>query len=214
MRALLTTLVALGIVGLAQTAIAVPEDATTPRPFAVVVHVAAADPSDTDARLARLLDTANRLFAEAGIAFAVAERRELPGSFATLEQSRERRRLRRHLVPRAINVFLVDEILDPNPSAATRKAARWQGRKPSGRLSGAHIEAPGKRPGTYIVLARSRRATSLAHELGHFFGVGHHKDPTNVMSYGAKRDHFTERQLEVFERRARRYRRERTIRLL
>lgn len=213
MRRVLAMLV-VGIAGLlGRTAGAQPVDGPPAR-FALVVHVAAADPTDTEARVGRLLDTANRHFAAAGVAFGVAEQRELPASYAVVETIRERRQLRRLLVPRAINVFLVDAILDPVPSDATRRAARWQGREPSGRLSGAHIEAPGKQPGTYILLARTRRPTSLAHELGHFFGVAHHKDPTNIMSYGAERDHFAERQLEVFDRRARRFRRQRILRLL
>jgi hypothetical protein len=182
--------------------------------FALVVHVATTRPAEIDPRLDTLLGAANRHFTAAGIEFEVDERRELPESFAVLETIRERRQLGKFFVPRRINVYLVDEIRDPTPSAATRRAARAQGRKPSGRLSGAHVPIRGRTPGTYIIVARTRSAVSLAHELGHFFGVPHSEDPTNIMSYGSDRDHFDERQLDVFRRHARRFRRARAVRLL
>lgn len=182
--------------------------------FALVVHVATTQTNEIDSRLDVLLGAANRHFAAAGIGFAVDERCELPESFAVLETIRERRQLGKFFVPRRINVFLVDEILDPTPSAATRRAARAQGREPSGRLSGAHIPIRGRTPGTYIIVARTRSSVSLAHELGHFFGVPHSELPANIMSYGSSRDHFDERQLDVFRRHARRFRRTRAVRLL
>ena len=184
------------------------------RSFAVVVHVATTDASDLDSRLATLVDTANEHFAAAGIEFVVEERRELPEPFAILENIRERRRLAKFFVPKTINVFLVDEIRDPVPSEATRKAAKAQGRKPSGRLSGAHIPIKGRKPDTYIIIARTRSPYSLAHELGHFFGVAHEKDPSNIMSYGARRDHFNDRQIEVFRKRGRRFQRKRWVRIV
>jgi hypothetical protein len=182
--------------------------------FAVIVHVATIDSSDLDARIATLFGTANTHFADAGIEFAVEERRQLPESFAVLENIRERRRLARFFVPKTINVFLVDEILDPVPSEATRKAAKAQGRKPSGRLSGAHIPIKGRKPDTYIIIARTRSSYSLAHELGHFFGVAHSKAPQNIMSYGARRDRFESNQIEVFRKRGRRFQRKRWLRIV
>ncbi|MFN2167463.1 MAG: hypothetical protein ACK2U9_14505, partial [Anaerolineae bacterium] len=149
--------------------------------FEIIVHVASSAPGDTEGRLKRLLDEANRHFAAAGICFRSAETRVLPVSYAVLETIRERRRLMRYLVPRVINVFLVDEILDPHPSMATVRASAWQGRKPSNRLGGAHIESKGHVPDTYIVLSRAVADVTLTHELGHFFGVAHHRDPGNIM---------------------------------
>lgn len=182
------------------------------RSFAVIVHVATADESDLDARLETLVGTANQHFAAAGIGFVVEERRELPESYAILEDIRERRRLARFFVAKTINVFLVDEIRDPVPSKATRKAAKAQGRKPSGRLSGAHVPIAGRKPDTYIIIARTRSPYSLAHELGHFFGVAHSADSLNIMSYGSRRERFAEEQIEVFRKRGRRYQRKRWVR--
>jgi hypothetical protein len=185
-----------------------------PRPFALAVHVAASDQREAASRISRFVETANSTFVGAGIAFGVGERHPLPDSFIVLDNIRERRQLRKFFVPRAINIFIVDQILDPNPSAATRRAARWQGRAPSGRLSGAHIPIKGRTPGTYIILARSRSRVSLAHELGHFFGAPHSKDPQNIMSYGSGRVRFSDKQLKIFRIHARRYRRARAVQAL
>ncbi len=181
------------------------------RPFHLVIHVATTNPKEIEARVGTLVLNANRHFLPAGISFSVVDQKQLPDTFAVLETIRERRQLKRYMVPRTINLFLVDEILDPHPSAATRRASAWQGRKPSGRLAGAHIEIKNRVPSTYIVLILSATPLSLTHELGHFFGAPHHKDPTNIMSYGVDRLHFNERQLKTFRYRARRYRKNRVL---
>jgi hypothetical protein len=177
--------------------------------FPIVFHVATRDGAMIvdEAFVQDWLAVANAHFAPAGIALA-PELRPLPEGWATLRRIRERRQLKRFLVPRRINIFLVDEILDPVASKATRRAAARAGFEPSGRLAGAHIEADGHRPRTYVILsAQGGSALSLTHELGHFFGVAHHADPNNIMSYGATRQHFDERQLKAFHRKALRYRR-------
>lgn len=192
--------------------------AAVPRPippFAVVTHVASGQPAAASAWLDAQLAEANQHFKEAGIGFCVVERRALPRSFVTMETIRERVRLRRHFIRRRINIFIVDTILDPNPSASTRRAARRLGFKPSGQLAGAHIRAGRKRvPKTYILVARSTSTLTLTHELGHFFWAPHHKDPTNIMSYGWKRDHFDKKQLKAFRVMGLRYWRRRVVRVV
>jgi hypothetical protein len=173
--------------------------ADEPIELALVVHVATRDgrPVVSAQEVRRTVGVASEAFAPAAVAFAVGEVRALPDGHAELADIRARHRLRRHLVPGAINVFVVDAILDPVPSEATRRAAARVGREPSGRLSGAHIPAPGRRPGTFVLVDHHGGALTVAHELGHLLGLPHHRDETNIMSYGRDRTGFDDRQLRV-----------------
>lgn len=180
--------------------------ADNPKPFALTIHIATSTPEDSDFRIASYLKTANEHFAAAGVSFIENARNTLPSAFAILESQRERHLLKKYFVPNTINVFVVDEIDDPTPSEATKKAAAWQGRKPTGRLAGAHIEYKGKKPGTYILLSRDGNNLTLTHELGHFFGTPHSKDKMNIMSYGADRQSFSEKQIQTFKIFAKRFR--------
>jgi hypothetical protein len=183
------------------------------RRFAVVFHVARND-ERAGAAIDRWMAVANRLFGEHGICFEETDRRTLPPERAQLSNISDRRRLRGFLVDRAIDVFAVDAILDPVPSRATARASSWMGRTPSGRLAGAHIPAPGHRPGTYVILALTAGETTLAHELGHVFGAGHHRDPENIMSYGPARRSFDGRQVHAFVTRAARLAHRREVRVV
>ncbi len=157
--------------------------------------------------LAGCVQTANGHFAPADIGLSY-EARRLPEGWAELETIRQRRQLKRFLVPGRINVFVVGVIHDRHASRATRRAAARAGFEPSGRLAGAHIPAEGRRPGTYVIISASHGSgMSLTHELGHFFGVAHHRDPENIMSYGRRRSRFDETQLGTFRRKARKLRR-------
>ena len=185
------------------------DDETVTR-LPVVFHTA---DSIEDRLLESWLAKANGPFAAAGVRFELAGRRALPGESQRLQSNRDRHRLKRFLRRRVINVFVVDEIRDPWPSAATRRAALRVGREPTGYLGGAHIPAPGRTPATYvIVLRRAIAYGALTHELGHFLGAPHHRDPRNIMSYGVRRDRFDDRQLAMFRRRARRLVRTRKLR--
>ncbi|MEM9189316.1 MAG: hypothetical protein AAGF12_09075 [Myxococcota bacterium] len=184
----------------------VPAAAAAEHRFPVVFHLATEEGQSVvgEEKLQRLVETANAKFRGAELGFEVDEKRQLPDGNAVLETISDRRSLARFLRPRVINVFVVREILDEVPSEATIRAAGWQGFRPTGRLSGAHIPTA-QPPGTYILLTARASATSLAHELGHFFGAGHHRDPENIMSYGAGRSRFSDRQLRAFRMFARRY---------
>jgi hypothetical protein len=171
--------------------------------FDIVFHVVGEDEAASWRHIARKVARANELFRTAGIQFAFSRRESgLPAEFRVLETIRERHRLKRFIRPNEINVFVVDRILDPNPSEATRKAARWQGRTPSGRLAGAHIPHHKGVPDTYIINTATSDLTTLAHELGHLFRLSHHRDPANVMSYGRERVAFTPKQLKTIRRTA------------
>src|SRR5262249_27553617 len=123
---------------------------------------------------------------------------------ADLETVRERLDFARHTVPHAVNVFLLRSIRDPDPSASTARTAARFGREPSGWLTGAHTPVPGQQPPAYLILRLGAGPTSLAHELGHFLGEGHHPGEDNIMGYGLERRRFTPEQLETFRVFARR----------
>lgn len=174
----------------------------------VVFHAAPGTVFDSTSMLA----DAQRHFADAGLHFRSLGVRALPERFSELRSIRDRHRLKRHLVSHAINIFVHRAIHDRTPSGATRRAADAAGIALSGRLGGAHIPAPKHRPATYIILLASKHGLTLAHELGHFLGVAHHRAPDNIMSYGRLRTHFSARQLRVFRATARRLLRRRVLR--
>ena len=190
-------------------------DETPALRFELVFHIPTLDgvPVADEAWRVEALAMADAHFAAAGIAFDVVEVHTIGEEHAILRTIRARRILRRYLRPRRINVFVVEDILDPHPSATTRRAAGWQGREPTGRLGGAHIEVEGRVPETYLLINRQSSRLTLTHELGHFFGVAHSRVPENIMSYGRERERFDEQQLATFRRRARRYARERSVRV-
>jgi len=202
---LLTLVLALGLPSLA---------AAETRRLPVAFHVASVDgaPTMEGADIAAWLEVVNEHFAVADVAFVNEEVRALPEDHAVLTNIRARRRLARFLRPRRVNVFIVEEIRDPNPSSATVRAAAAQGFEPTGRLGGAHILMEGRAPETYIIVRRSSGPLTLTHELGHFLSAPHHRDPENIMSYGRDRHRFDDRQIRAFRYRARRYHREGTLR--
>jgi hypothetical protein len=172
--------------------------------FPLVVHVAseAGVSVMSDDAIRAAVDDATSAFAAAGVAFALQ---------AIMPTDAPAGRLRSEVETGAIHVFVVARILDPHPSETTRRAAGWVGREPTGRISGAHIPADGMVPGTYIVASALGVSSmrTLAHELGHVFGLSHSADATILMSYGSERLGFDDDQIAAVRRRARRLARSR-----
>lgn len=200
---------------LALTSLASASGTTPPEPdikLPLVVHVLHGDgvPIASAEDIDAMVSVVNQIYADAGICFGVTEVRERAQS-ADFTTFRERRALKKFVVPRAINVFILRTIKDPSPSESTIRATARVGRTPSGWLRGAEIPAKGKRPDVYLLVKLDAGAPTLAHELGHFLGAGHHPDPDNLMSYGSGRSWFDAKQHRSFRAAARRQLRARTL---
>ncbi len=184
---------------------ATPAAVAEPVGIPVVVHVTrlANQPIASETQVRELIAAVNQSYAGSDVCFVVQAIRSDDG-VAELVTYRHRRAFRRSLVTRAINVFLVHSIKDPSTSESTARALARVGRKASGWLAGAEIPAPRRKPSRYLIVTFSSGALTLAHELGHFLGEGHHKDPANLMSYGLERKSFDLKQLAAFGKRARR----------
>ena len=118
-----------------------------------------------DAQIAR----AERLFGGHGVHFEARPRRALDPKYARLETRADRDALAAELAPGVINVFLVSSLRDVDDPSRMRMGVHWRARKQLAKH--------------YVIIAASAMPSTLAHELGHFFGNGHSKVVNNVMSY-------------------------------
>jgi hypothetical protein len=173
-------LLALAVGGIA---LALPRRADAKKPAApapiplLPISVAIADSGDADepkpvrdtAWVDAQIAAAERLFGPHGVHFKRGEVRALPSAFAKLESREDRDRLASHLEGGRINVFVVASLRDVDDPERLRMGVHWR------KLSNLK-----KR---YIIVAASAMPTTLAHELGHYFGNGHSSVPNNVMSY-------------------------------
>ncbi|MFW6051356.1 MAG: hypothetical protein ACODAU_09290 [Myxococcota bacterium] len=140
------------------------------------------------------LASANRVFAAAGLRFALAEVRPLPEAHARLDTRADRHALRERARAKVVNVFVVDRLRDVDEPSRFRQGVHWR---------------PPPRPGVhYVILSAIAGPDVLGHELGHFFGNHRHSDtPGNIMSYdrGDGPPFFDAAQIRVIRRHARRF---------
>jgi hypothetical protein len=190
------------VVGLVLAA-AVPVARSQEEPFPIAVTMAepsAGVPAASEDWLAARLAWANTIFAPAGVSFALRERRTMGSEHAAMEDRPDRHALADRLVERSINVFVVASLRDVDDPSLMRQGVHW---RPHGRR---HLH--------YVIVSAVAGETTLAHELGHFFGNPHVETPDNIMSYtrdGLVPPFFDDAQLRRVRRFARRFLREEEI---
>ena len=112
---------------------------------------------------------ANRLLGAHGVEVRATERRSLGASFVAIETAEDRDRLAGELAPRVVNVFVVRSLRDVDKPDHRILGVRWRLRRNTDQ--------------DYVILSSIASPTTLAHELGHFLGLGHSPVDNNAMSY-------------------------------
>jgi hypothetical protein len=138
--------------------------------FALHVHVAgdAHGLVATASWLSAQLAGANRHFAPLDVGFQLAGLDVLPASAMHIESRADRNEVAENrLGGRMIHVFVVGQLDDVDVAGETRYGVVW--RRP-------------KDPRRYIILSVQALERTLAHELGHFFGLPHSTYAVSIMN--------------------------------
>jgi hypothetical protein len=144
----------------------------------------------------QLLTRASELHAASQVRFSLARLEPLPeGVAADVHTVADRNGLARALgrPDGLIHVFAMGAVDDKD--------------KPGGKLAGVHWRRGDRH---YVILSTPDSVPeTLGHELGHLFGLGHEKDPANLMTPAPSRTDvkLTARQSEAVARRLADYRR-------
>jgi hypothetical protein len=138
-----------------------------PLSFAVAEEDAVA--VQNEAWITEQIAEATRLFTPIGVTLRKASARVLPAPLARLETRADRDALAAHLEAKRINVMIVASLRDVDDPKLFRMGVHWR-----------HRKTPAKH---WVIVSASARPSTLAHELGHFFGLGHTDVTDNVMSY-------------------------------
>jgi len=137
-------------------------------PLSIAVVQRDGAPVVSERWLTERVETANRIYAVCGIEFVVAATRPLAPRHADLVTRADRHALGAAMEPRVANVFVVAALRDVD-AEGFRQGVHWR----PARMPGAH----------FVIVSANSGPSTLAHELGHFFGNGHSGVRGNLMSY-------------------------------
>jgi hypothetical protein len=138
-------------------------------PLSIAVVHEDGRPVRDDAWIDAQIAESERLFGQCGVHLRKGQARALDAAFARLETRKDRDALASALEKGSINVMIVASLRDVDDPSLHRMGVHW---RPQSDLR-KH----------YVIVAASALPTTLAHELGHFFGNGHSSVKDNVMSY-------------------------------
>jgi hypothetical protein len=140
-------------------------------PVPLTVHISLKN-NESSQWLETAVAMSNNRFAVAGVRFQVARQLGFVAPGPQITSVAERNALSSRATRNgAIHVFVVDRLANKDRSGS------W--------IGGVHWRHRGRR---YVIVSRSdARPDTLAHELGHWFGLKHEKSPDNLMTSPGRR---------------------------
>ena len=149
---------------------AAPEcDKTRAHCFAIQLHVAGDDhgPVASADWIAAQLAAANRHFERLDVGFQLAGVDALPATAVHLETRKDRDELSDKLGGKLIHVFVVGQLDDVDEEGAIAYGVTWHAPKDDRK---------------YVIVSAQALERTLAHELGHFFGLPHSAYAISIMN--------------------------------
>ena len=142
-------------------------DATRATCIGLRVHIAVGDdgPIATAAWITAQLAGANQHFAPLDTGFEITSVDALPASATRVEDRRERNQLGKKIPGTAIHVFVTGHLDDVDVAGEMAYGVTWR--------------SGGKK---FIIISTQAWERTLAHELGHVFGLPHSTYPISIMN--------------------------------
>ena len=144
--------------------------------FGIQLHLAAGDRGlvATPEWIAAELAAANRHFTPLDVGFQLAGVDQLPATAVRVETRRDRDDLAAdRLGGKLIHVFVVGELDDVDEEGSIAYGVTWHARKDDRK---------------YVIVSAQALERTLAHELGHFFGLPHSSYAISIMNKSDRKE--------------------------